>query len=70
MSGKSRGLDHWAQEMFTAKYQMTFMNSSISYTVQTMGIILKGCFSLKKKKERKKENTDTAETNFNIFAKE
>ena len=48
---------------------MIFMNSSISYTVQIMGIILKGCFSLKKKK-RKKENTDTAETNFNIFAKE
>ena len=39
-------------------YQMTFMNSNISYTVQIMGIILKGCFSLgEKKKERKKIQT-------------
>ena len=53
--GKSRGLDHWAQEMFTAKYQMTFMNSNISYTVQIMGIILKGCFSLGEKKKEKSE---------------
>lgn len=46
---------------------MPFVNSSISYTVQIIGTILRGCLKKRKEKE-KKENTDTVETN--LFAKE